>query len=225
MALDKIFSAATEKFSLGSVIRSLKAEGYDYINHATNTFANCLCREGGDDVVVVNIDPDWAPAFYKLCAASSNPYLPKIHEFRMLGDNACFARMERLVALDHINISEEHRSFLNSKAKQLVSYIRGEPIGFEDDQLKDAALNVLKLSQNIYSRTNGRILPVTDIKESNVFMRPSADGHQLVFGDPLFPGSGGNIENKIAMNEVYRKFGLPDLPHLQLHPSLLLKAL
>lgn len=214
MQLDFIFKDAVERFSLTAFVKGLRQEGYDFINHASNTFANCFTQPNDEDVVIINTDPDCAPAFYTLCkeAAASNPFLPQVLDIRSFGERATAVRMERLIALDHIDLNEDDKALLEQSASELVSYLRGEENSLEEtEDLRSAAVQILTLSQEVYSATGGRVLPFCDLKPDNVFLRKTVEGTQFVFGDPLFPGSGGNADNVSKMNATYQKFGLPSL--------------
>lgn len=214
--LKDIFDAQAEKISITTTIRSFLNDGYAFINTASNTFSNCLVKEGADDVVVINTDPDSASSFYQMCMDNpDNPFLPKIYEMASMGDKGSVVRMERLVALDHLSLDEQDAAILTEAAPRYVEYVRGEGDRVPDDvQLKTAVTKILSLSQDVYKKTDGKILPFCDIKPDNVFLRKIEGGYQLVYGDPLYPGSGGNEDNRAMMEKAYSKFGLPALADL-----------
>lgn len=200
------------------VIRTLRDQGYDFINQSLNTFVNCLARPGDDDVILINIETDSAPSFYRHCQQNpENPYLPHIKEMEQFSWGTV-VRMERLIALDHVVINPQDWEELQEKAPAMIRYVRGESSADEmraaamDDPLKEQTVRgLLKVSQDVYRNTGGRILPFCDLKLDNIFLRKTQEGRQLVFGDPLFPGAGNEDDNRAFMEAAYKKFGLPTL--------------
>lgn len=216
MSIDSIFEkAATSPHTL---IRGLLADGYDFINHTGNTFASCLVKPDADEVVIVNIDPYCARAFYQYCMDNpDNPLLPRVHDLRDF-NGGCMTRMERLVALDHIELDKRDEEMLGMLAPSFVAYMRAETdphntasMAAGNQHLEKTVRDVLAMSQAIYRNTDKEILPFCDIKADNVFLRSTPQGPQFVFGDPLFPGAGNNPDNIAFMEKAYKRFGLPPL--------------
>lgn len=211
--LDTIFEKVAP--SPYALIKSLMADGYDFINHNSNVFASCLVKPDADEVVVVNIDPYCAKHFYNYCMDHpDNPYLPTIHEMREF-EGGCIVRMERLCALDHIALDEADKALMDDAAPRFVGFIRAEndapSCAKGDALLEKTARDILRISQIIHRETDGDTLPYCDIKADNIFLRHAANGPEFVFGDPLSPGSGGCVENVDFMENVYKRFGLPSL--------------
>lgn len=227
LSLDRIFEKAAP--SPSALIRGLREDGYDFINEAGNSFASCLVKPGGDEVVVVNIDPYCAEKFYQHCKNHpDNPYLPCVHDIKSF-KGGCMVRMERLVALDHIELDAQDKAFLEKIAPAFVSFVRAETDAnttadmiAANPGLEKTARDILALSQSIYRESGGDVLAFCDLKPNNIFLRKTPHGIQPVFGDPLFPGAGKSEDNKIFMEAAYKRFGLPSLDEsaLAAQPSL-----
>lgn len=209
-----------------TILRRLRDEGYDEINKSGNTFVCCMARADSDHVILTNIDTYSAPHFYRFCAQNNdNPYLPRIHDLKIF-EGFSLVKMERLTAVDHYDIADRDKALLEEKAPALIRYIRGESSNSEmaDIRTRDplherTVREILQLSRDIYQRTNGETLPFCDVKPDNIFLRHTAGGAQLVYGDPLFPGMGANTENRQMMEQAYRRFDLPPLPDLRRGPA------
>ncbi len=211
--LQTLFDQASRQTPSG-YISALRGQGYDFINHASNTFVSCLTKPDSDEVVIINLDMDWAPLFYQYCRDNpDNPFLPTVRELTLQKD-CCVVRMEKLQALDHVDLNASSQKALEDHAANWVAYIRNEgPVPAK--AAGDAALvrqtvsDILYLSQQLYQRTQGRVLAYCDLKADNVFLRQTDAGNQFVYGDPLYPG--WNEDNLGFMNGVYRSFGLAEL--------------
>ncbi len=227
MTLGDLFETVAKPGQTG-FIRHLFENGYDHINHHRNTFAQCFVKPEDTDVIIVNIEQDNAPRFYQMCLEQpDNPYLPTVHDIKNFSWGTV-VHMERLVALDHLEVSSSDHAFLEKAAPQFISYIRGETPQSEMDEisrempvLEHTARDILNLSKEVFKNTKGSILPFCDLKLDNIFLRKIHGENQIVFGDPLYPGSGKNADNMSFMQNAYKRFDLPPLDlGLNKEPSL-----
>jgi hypothetical protein len=200
------------------VVTALEGRGFGFINNGFNLFASCLTQPNDDEVVTVNRDKNVALPYYRMCQANEdNPYLPKVLEI-IEGDGFFIARLERVRALDHLDVNENTVVRHRKSAEDLVAFLRGEKTFKNTDPLlKKAALLILELAADVYQRSDGKILPFCDKKAANVFWRETPAGVQYIFGDPLFPSSGFGENfavNLRSMNKARRAFGLADIDFL-----------
>lgn len=219
MSLEVAFHDVANKSSRSSLIGGLVRTGYDMLNMKDNAFVACLAQPEAEEVIIINIETETAPKFYNLCARTpDNNFFPKIYEMDVQKGFSA-VRMEKLIALDHASIDAVDAAFLEEEAPKYIRYIRGESTSQEiaelettSPHLKSTVQSILKVSQDVYRDSNGATLPFCDQKIDNIFLRKTPNGKELVFGDPLFPGTGkGREENWEMMENAYKRFGLPSL--------------
>lgn len=226
MYLDAAFHNAADKPSVSSFMTFLRNAGYDHVGGGT--FVECFTRPDEDDVILINLEQEVSSRYWQMCAENTdNPFFPRIHEINRQ-DKFVATRAEKLTVLEGAENDPADTCFLNENASRYIRYLRGESTQEEmaaleagSPYLRSAVKAILRISQDVYYASNGATLPFCDLERKNIFLRKTPNGRELVFGDPLFPGTGRNADNMELMEKAYRRF---DLPSLQKQEARLMPA-
>lgn len=203
------------------------ADGYQMLG--ADHFVQCLHHlDHPDEVVIINIETEWAPSFYRMCQQNpGNPYLPRVFDVEEK-DGFCVVRMEKLVALDHEGLSAGDRQALEKNARHIIEGVTGGGADMTAEG-RAAFARILTCAGDIYRRSAGETFPFFYKKPENVFGRRQPDGRlHPVMADLMFPGGrlkSANDWTLLDMNDMRRAFGLPAIDFTKArHPEASIPA-